>query len=120
MSSETTRFSFGKDKEQETRRILTSVMQALNENGYNPINQLVGYFISGDPTYITNHNNARAIIRHMERDELLEVILRQYIETLSEPDQSTGHAEDQFSDDENYSLTFRPMGPFPDPHHSGN
>lgn len=102
MSSETTRFSFGKDKEQETRRILTSVMQALNENGYNPINQLVGYFISGDPTYITNHNNARAIIRHMERDELLEVILRQYIATLSEPGRPSNRPGGRVSTPEDY------------------
>lgn len=102
MSSETTRFSFGKDKEQETRRILTSVMQALNENGYNPINQLVGYFISGDPTYITNHNNARAIIRHMERDELLEVILRQYIESLSEPCRPSSRSGDRVSPPKDY------------------
>lgn len=108
MSSETTRFSFGKDKEQETRRILTSVMQALNENGYNPINQLVGYFISGDPTYITNHNNARAIIRHMERDELLEVILRQYIGTLSDPGRPTGRAGDRATESDVYDPNDRP------------
>lgn len=105
MSSETTRFSFGKDKEQETRRILTAVMEALNENGYNPINQLVGYFISGDPTYITNHNNARAIIRHMERDELLEVILRQYIETLSKPGSPSGRSGDHSSESGEYDLS---------------
>ena len=57
-------------------------MAALEEKGYNPINQMVGYFISGDPTYITNHQGARAIIRKMERDELLEVILTEYLDHL--------------------------------------
>ena len=50
------------------------------EKGYNPINQLVGYILSEDPTYITTHNNARALIRHIDRDELLQVLLRSYLE----------------------------------------
>jgi uncharacterized protein (UPF0297 family) len=79
---ETTRFEFGADHTQEVREIMTQVLQALRQKGYNPVNQLVGYFMSGDPTYITNHNGARAIIRRMERDEMLEVILSEYIKTL--------------------------------------
>lgn len=83
MSNETTRFVMGGDRDKQAKKILTEVMTALNENGYNPINQLVGYFISGDPTYITNYNNARAVIRRMERDELLEVILKHYVAGLA-------------------------------------
>jgi uncharacterized protein (UPF0297 family) len=79
---ETTRFVMGADKSQEVREIMAQVLAALREKGYNPVNQLVGYFLSGDPTYVTNHNGARAIIRRMERDELLEVIIREYIASL--------------------------------------
>lgn len=61
---------------------MTEVMEALEQKGYDPINQLVGYFLSGDPTYITSYNGARGIIRRMERDELLEVILRDYVSRL--------------------------------------
>ena len=57
-----------------------TVYQALQEKGYNPINQLVGYLLSGDPAYITSHNNARNLIRKLERDELLEELLRHYLE----------------------------------------
>lgn len=59
--------------------ILAHVYDALKEKGYNPINQLVGYLLSGDPAYITNHNNARSMIRKLERDELLEELLRKYL-----------------------------------------
>jgi len=79
---ETTRFEMGADHSIEARGIMTEVLAALREKGYNPINQLVGYFLSGDPTYITNHKGARAVIRRMERDELLEVIIRDYIDRL--------------------------------------
>ena len=79
---ETTRFEMGADHTLEVREIMTQVLQALHQKGYNPVNQLVGYFMSGDPTYITNHNGARAVIRRMERDEMLEVILRDYLKTL--------------------------------------
>ncbi len=79
---ETTRFYMGADKSQEVKTIMTQVLAALKEKGYNPVNQLVGYFLSGDPTYITNHNSARAIIRRMERDEILEVIIRDYLNHL--------------------------------------
>ena len=81
-NSETTRFNFSADKQANAREIMTLVLQALQEKGYNPINQLVGYFISGDPTYITNYKGARGIIRRMERDELLEVIITDYCSRL--------------------------------------
>lgn len=60
--------------------ILHHVYNALKEKGYNPINQLVGYLLSGDPAYITNHNNARSMIRKLERDELLEELIRKYLD----------------------------------------
>ncbi len=81
-NQETAKFYMGTDRKAEAAKIMSQVMAALEEKGYNPKNQLVGYFISGDPTYITNHQNARAIIRKMERDELLEVILTDYLERL--------------------------------------
>lgn len=72
------------DKNDEVKSIISEVLLALKEKGYNPISQLVGYFLSGDPTYITNHKGARGIIRRMERDELMEVILNDYIKQLEE------------------------------------
>ena len=72
------------DNKTEMKEILSSVYNALVIKGYNPINQLVGYFMSGDPTYITNYKGARGIIRRMERDELLEVIVREYCERLAD------------------------------------
>ncbi len=78
--SETMMFKMDKEKENEARDILFTVYKALNEKGYNPINQLVGYILSGDPTYITNHLNARSVVRRLERDELLEEIVRYYLE----------------------------------------
>ena len=62
------------------RTIILMVYQALKEKGYNPISQMVGYILSGDPTYITSHNGARALIRKIERDELLEELVRAYVE----------------------------------------
>jgi len=59
--------------------ILTQVYQAMTEKGYNPVNQIVGYIMSGDPTYITSHNNARSLIMKVERDELVEELLKVYI-----------------------------------------
>lgn len=79
-SNETMMFKVDKEKENEAREILFSVYQALKEKGYNPISQIVGYMLSGDPTYITNHQNARSVIRRLERDELLEEVLRFYLE----------------------------------------
>ena len=72
-------FNFEKEKNTKTKEILKSVYEALVEKGYNPINQIVGYILSGDPTYITSHNEARNKIREIERDELLERILKYYI-----------------------------------------
>ncbi len=80
--NETARFTLGPEHAAEAREILSQVLAALREKGYNPVNQLVGYFLSGDPTYITNHNGARSIIRRMERDELMEVVIREYISRL--------------------------------------
>ena len=67
------------DKELGFKKNLTVVYDALKENGYDPINQIVGYIISEDPTYITTHKNARAIISRMDRDEILEVLLKSYL-----------------------------------------
>ncbi|MGI6157423.1 MAG: IreB family regulatory phosphoprotein [Saccharofermentanales bacterium] len=78
----TNRFEIGTEKRLAANDIMKEVMKALEEKGYDPINQLVGYFLSGDPTYITSHLGARGVIRRMERDELLEVILRDYVERL--------------------------------------
>ena len=67
------------DNKTEMREILTSVYNALVVKGYNPINQLVGYILSEDPTYITNHHQARTLIRKLDRDELLQVLVRNYL-----------------------------------------
>ena len=72
-------FNFEKEKNARTQEILKEVYEALVEKGYNPINQIVGYILSGDPTYITSHNNARNLIREVERDELLEKMVKFYI-----------------------------------------
>ncbi|MGI6037153.1 MAG: IreB family regulatory phosphoprotein [Limnochordia bacterium] len=76
---ETMLFHVGTEKDTEAGRILKEVYQALLEKGYNPINQLVGYLLSGDPTYITSHRGARTLIRQLERDELLEELVRYYL-----------------------------------------
>ena len=75
----TMKFDVEKEKNQEVQKILKEVYEALKEKGYNPINQIVGYILSGDPTYITSYNNARNLIRTVERDELLENMLIDYI-----------------------------------------
>ena len=72
-------FNFEKEKNAKTKETLKEVYEALVEKGYNPINQIVGYILSGDPTYITSHNDARNKIRKIERDELLEKLVRNYI-----------------------------------------
>ena len=77
---QTMKFDVSNNKEALTKTILTDVYNSLQEKGYNPINQLVGYLISGDPTYITNYNGARALVRKLERDELLEEVLKSYLE----------------------------------------
>ena len=79
MLDKTMTFSLGDDKEQEMKVILTSVYDALREKGYNPINQIVGYLLSEDPTYITTHNTARSLIRKLDRDELLRALVRSYL-----------------------------------------
>jgi len=75
----TRKFSVLSDKDAEIKYILTTVYKALQEKGYNPINQIVGYILSEDPTYITNYNNARTLIRRLDRDELLQVLLKSYL-----------------------------------------
>ena len=75
----TRKFSLGDQRDLEIKTILSTVYQALQEKGYNPINQIVGYILSEDPTYITNHNNARTLIRKIDRDELLQVLVRKYL-----------------------------------------
>lgn len=72
-------FSVRDQKEEEMKKILTTVYDALRQKGYNPINQIVGYILSEDPTYITTHNNARSLIRHVDRDELLQAMVRHYL-----------------------------------------
>ena len=79
-NDQTVTFSVGSEKEKQNRRILVEVYSALLEKGYNPINQLVGYLLSEDPTYITNHRNARSLIRKIDRDELLDSMLRMYLQ----------------------------------------
>lgn len=78
-TDETMSFEVEREENAKTKEILIKVFQALEEKGYNPINQIVGYILSGDPTYITSHNNARNLIRQLERDELLEKMVRNYI-----------------------------------------
>ena len=92
VTDETVSFNVEKEKNEKTREILKEVYKALTEKGYNPINQIVGYILSGDPTYITSykdarikirtiesHNGARNLIRQVERDELLEEMVKNYI-----------------------------------------
>lgn len=67
------------NKENSTKEILNTVYEALVEKGYDPINQIVGYLLSGDPAYITSHKNARTLIRQLERDELVEELVRSYL-----------------------------------------
>jgi len=75
----TIKFKLNKEREHEMQEILTNVYTALVEKGYDPINQIVGYLLSEDPTYITNHKNARAMIRKLDRDELLQELVRNYL-----------------------------------------
>lgn len=73
-------FTVQKEPELQVSDVLEFVYKALKEKGYNPVNQIVGYIMSGDPTYITSHNNARSLIMKVERDELVEEVLKTYIE----------------------------------------
>ena len=77
----TRKFRLTDERDLEIKAILTKVYQALQQKGYNPINQIVGYILSEDPTYITNHNNARALIRKVDRDELLQTLVKHYLLT---------------------------------------
>ena len=80
MAEFTQRFDVVKDKDWDTRTVLTEVYRSLQLKGYNPINQIVGYILSEDPTYITNYNGARTLIRKLNRDELLQELLRYYLD----------------------------------------
>lgn len=82
MEDFTRKFDAVREKDAEIYHIMTTVYAALEEKGYNPINQLVGYLLSGDPAYITSHNDARSVIRKIERDELLEEFVRSYLAQL--------------------------------------
>ena len=79
MFDKTMTFSMNEEREIELKRTLTIIYEALEQKGYNPINQIVGYILSEDPTYITTHNNARNLIRHIDRDELLQILVRSYL-----------------------------------------
>ena len=72
-------FKVQKEQEIEVKDVIASIYQALTEKGYNPVNQIVGYVMSGDPTYITSHKGARSLIRRVERDEIIELLLEDYI-----------------------------------------
>ena len=79
ISDKTMNFKVERDKNIKAKEILKEVYEALDEKGYNPVNQIVGYILSGDPTYITSHKDARNLIRMIERDELLEKMVKNYI-----------------------------------------
>lgn len=79
VKDKTMTFKLGDDDEDYMRETLTQVFDALKEKGYNPINQIVGYILSEDPTYITTHNNARSLIRRIDRDELLAEMVKSYL-----------------------------------------
>ena len=79
MCDKTMTFSVNQERENELKRNLTIVYDALVQKGYNPINQIVGYILSEDPTYITTYNNARSLIRHIDRDELLQAMVKSYL-----------------------------------------
>ena len=78
-SQNTITFNLGNKHEIEVRRIMLEVYNALKEKGYNPVNQIVGYILSEDPTYITTHNNARNLIRRVDRDTLLQLLVKYYL-----------------------------------------
>lgn len=80
MTDKTIHFSIKDQHENEMKETLREVYNALREKGYNPISQLVGYILSEDPTYITTHNNARSMVRKIDRDELLQALVREYLE----------------------------------------
>ena len=79
MTDRTIKFSIKEENEAEMKKTLQAVYEALNEKGYNSISQIVGYILSEDPTYITTHNNARSLVRRLDRDELLQELVRSYL-----------------------------------------
>ena len=79
MDDFTRKFNTAEDKDEQIRHILQSVYEALKEKGYDPINQIVGYILSEDPTYITNYKSARTLICKIDRDELLQVLVKNYL-----------------------------------------
>ena len=76
---DTLKFTVPNDDKENMRKLLRGVFDALNEKGYNPINQIVGYLLTEDPTYITNYNNARSMICKIDRDELMQALVREYL-----------------------------------------
>lgn len=80
MHEPTISFSIHEDKERQMKDVLTQVYDALRQKGYNPINQIVGYILSEDPTYITTYNNARSLIRKIDRDDLLHALVKTYLD----------------------------------------
>ncbi len=81
-NNNTVKFNVGGENVNQVREILRVVYEALKVKGYNPISQIVGYIMSGDPTYITSHNNARSLIGRLERDEVLEELVKDYLQHL--------------------------------------
>lgn len=79
MTDKTIQFTIKEDSDAQMKEILGEVYAALQEKGYNPISQIVGYILSEDPTYITTHNNARSLIRKIDRDELLQTLVREFL-----------------------------------------
>ena len=79
-NEKTQMFKINRDKNAEMREILLTIYDALSEKGYNPVNQIVGYLLSEDPTYITNHKNARAVISKLDRDKALNTMVKMYLE----------------------------------------
>ena len=80
MDDYTRKFNAAEDRDSQVHHVLTSVYEALKEKGYDPVNQIVGYILSEDPTYITNHNVARTLICKIDRDELLQILVKRYLD----------------------------------------
>ena len=84
MDDYTRKFNAAEDRDEQVHHVLTSVYEALKEKGYDPVNQIVGYILSEDPTYITNHNGARTLICNIDRDELLQILVKRYLDIRRE------------------------------------
>lgn len=82
MTENTVKFSTQNDKTQKVKKVMEEVYAALKEKGYDPANQIVGYLMSDDPTYITSHNNARGVISRVERDEIMEMLVKEFLASL--------------------------------------